>query len=135
MVSYQLTNRPPTNLAYILLLVYYVQIASSLVFLAAIISAGRARKLIIANSKTDCEDSCDECNLSFVLECTEGAVDLFGLDVESAGIVRLCLNGKWGTICDVRDTLWSEKNAQVACIKAGYAGAVNSILQSTLAHT
>ncbi len=49
----------------------------------------------------------------------------------TAGIVEICNNGEWGTICaDSIDSAWSENNAQVACKSAGYSGAINSILQN-----
>ena len=39
-------------------------------------------------------------------------------------------------MCAERDTPWSEKNCQVACRRAGFAGAINPILQSTsVTHT
>ena len=48
-----------------------------------------------------------------------------------AGIVRVCSGGEWGTVCADGFTPWSEKNSEVACRTAGFAGAVNPILQST----
>ena len=39
------------------------------------------------------------------------------------------MGGVWGTIAaDSSDTPWSEKNAQVACIQAGFSGVLNVIL-------
>eukprot|EP00731_Ephydatia_muelleri_P010222 Em0005g808a len=50
-----------------------------------------------------------------------------------AGIVEVCLNGTWGTVCaDSPNTLWSEKNAQVFCQGRGFSGALNPVDQSTL---
>lgn len=66
-------------------------------------------------------------------ECSEGDVEFVGLSVSHAGIVRVCVNGVLGTICAAQNDPWSEKNCQVACRKAGYSGAVNPIIQSTLA--
>ena len=64
-------------------------------------------------------------------DCTEGEVEFVGLSVDYAGIVRVCHNGVWGTICADEFTPWSEKNCQVACRSAGYSGAVSPILQET----
>eukprot|EP00731_Ephydatia_muelleri_P010229 Em0005g815a len=50
-----------------------------------------------------------------------------------AGIVEVCLNGTWGTVCaDSPNTLWSEKNAQVFCQGLGFSGALNPVDQSTV---
>eukprot|EP00731_Ephydatia_muelleri_P010237 Em0005g823a len=52
--------------------------------------------------------------------------------VTYAGIVEVCLNGTWGSVCaDSPDTLWSEKNAQVFCQGLGFSGALNPVDQST----
>eukprot|EP00731_Ephydatia_muelleri_P010179 Em0005g765a len=49
-----------------------------------------------------------------------------------AGIVEVCLNGTWGSVCaDSPNTLWSEKNAQVFCQGLGFSGALNPVDQST----
>ena len=49
-----------------------------------------------------------------------------------AGIVEVCLNGVWGTVCtDSPNTLWSEKNAQVFCQGLGFSGVLNPVDQST----
>ena len=63
-------------------------------------------------------------------------MQLEGLSSNLAGIVEICHNGVWGTICGKPDTIpWSEKNAQVVCRQLGYSGALNSILQDTYEHT
>ena len=50
----------------------------------------------------------------------------------NAGRVEICMGGVWGTIAaDSVATPWSEKNAQVACIQAGFSGVLNVILQET----
>ena len=57
-----------------------------------------------------------------------------------AGIVEVCHNGYWGTICtDSLTRSWSEKNAHMACWNVVdpvtqihlYSGALNSIILST----
>ena len=59
-------------------------------------------------------------------------MEFVGLSVSYAGIVRVCVDGVWGTICS--ESAWSLKNCQVACRSAGYSGAVSPILQDTLVH-
>ena len=52
--------------------------------------------------------------------------------IDNAGRVEICMGGVWGTIAaDDITTPWSEKNAQVACIQAGFSGVLNVILQET----
>ena len=52
--------------------------------------------------------------------------------IDNAGRVEVCMGGVWGTIAtDSIATPWSEKNAQVACIQAGFSGVLNVILQRT----
>ena len=52
--------------------------------------------------------------------------------IDNAGRVEICMGGVWGTIAaDSIATPWSEKNAQVACIQAGFSGVLNVILQRT----
>ena len=67
--------------------------------------------------------------------CREGSVRLVqtrSITLSNAGLVEVCLNGVWGTVCaDSLTTPWSEKNAQVLCKQLGYSGALNSILQDT----
>lgn len=40
--------------------------------------------------------------------------------------MEVCHSLVWGTIA-TDGSLWSEKNAQVACRGAGYSGALNSV--------
>ena len=74
--------------------------------------------------------------------CTEGTVTLvtFNPNDPYAGIVEVCHNGVWGTICaDSLATSWSEKNAHIACMNViapdspnlPYPGALNSVILST----
>ena len=68
---------------------------------------------------------------------TEGDVQIYQTNsfgsVGNAGRVEVCLGRVWGTIAaDSITTPWSEKNAQVACIQAGFKGGVlNVVLQET----
>ena len=67
--------------------------------------------------------------------CQEGSVRLvetasISNTLNNAGLVQVCRNGVWGTVCaDSLTTPWSEKNAQVVCNQLGFSGALNSILQ------
>ena len=72
----------------------------------------------------------------------EGDVKLapFNSKDRYAGIVEVCHNGYWGTICtDSLTRLWSEKNAHMACWNVidpvtqtkPYSGALNSVILST----
>ena len=51
--------------------------------------------------------------------CTHGAVRLVGGNSQYEGNVEVCINGIWGTICDIS---WSTNDALVACSNAGYPG-------------
>eukprot|EP00731_Ephydatia_muelleri_P019576 Em0012g401a len=73
----------------------------------------------------------------------EGDVKLapFNSKDRYAGIVEVCHNGYWGTICiDSLTRLWSEKNAHMACWNVidpvtqtkPYSGALNSVILSTV---
>ena len=72
----------------------------------------------------------------------EGVVKLapFNSNDRYAGIVEVCHNGYWGTICtDSLTRSWSEKNAHIACWNVidpvtqnkPYSGALNSVILST----
>ena len=69
--------------------------------------------------------------------CQEGSVRLvetasISNTLNNAGLVQVCRNGVWGTVCaDSLTTPWSEKNAQVVCKQRGFSGALNSIQQDT----
>ena len=46
----------------------------------------------------------------------------------NAGRVEICINSVWGTIATGSNIIpWSEKNTQVACRRAGFRGAINSV--------
>ena len=49
--------------------------------------------------------------------CETGDVRLVGgVANSSSGVVELCVNGVWGTICDYKNE-WTEENAAVVCRK------------------
>ena len=58
--------------------------------------------------------------------------DSFPRSANNSGRVEICMGRVWGTIAaDSITTPWSEKNAQVACIQAGFSGVLNVVLQET----
>ncbi len=65
--------------------------------------------------------------------CSEGAVRIVGTPsfgaggAGGAGRVEVCRSGVWGTVATQSGSLWSEKNAQVACRQAGFSGVLNSV--------
>lgn len=60
--------------------------------------------------------SCFFC--SFSAPCTNGDVELFGSSVARAGIVRVCMNGEWGKVCDGwRDPYF----ASIVCSQLGFS--------------
>ena len=48
--------------------------------------------------------------------CTNGTLRLINGTVESAGRVELCINGVWGTVCNL-----DNHDAQVVCRQMGYS--------------
>ena len=54
-------------------------------------------------------------NSSF--ECQTGEVRLVGGQEESEGRVEVCINGEWGTVCDVG---WGSQEAQTVCRQLGF---------------
>ena len=52
-----------------------------------------------------------------VLVCSDGDVRLRGTTKATEGIVEICINGEWGSVCD---NGWSFRDAAVVCRQLGY---------------
>ena len=82
--------------------------------------------MVVTNSSTAQTSSCQEGSVRLVETAS------ISNTLNNAGLVQVCRNGVWGTVCaDSLTTPWSEKNAQVVCKQLGFSGALNSILQDT----
>ena len=51
------------------------------------------------------------------MSCTNGDIHLVGGSSESEGMVEICYQNYWGTICDHS---WDRRDAQVVCSQLGY---------------
>ena len=52
------------------------------------------------------------------VNCTEGDIRLYGGSKPNEGILHICTNGAWGTVC--LNSYWSNNEANVACRELGY---------------
>lgn len=48
--------------------------------------------------------------------CTQGSVRLSGAGSHRYGIVEVCVNGTWGTVCN---EFWDDMDAKVVCRQLG----------------
>ena len=62
-------------------------------------------------------ESCIQTSTIAVQSCTNGTVRLANGPLESAGIVEVCINGVWGTVCHGG---WDNNAARVVCRQLGY---------------
>ena len=54
----------------------------------------------------------------YIAKCEHGDVRLYGSSYSTIGIVSLCINGTWGTICGDK---WDNNDASVVCKHLGYS--------------
>ena len=55
-------------------------------------------------------------------ECsTDGLIRLGGRSLARQGRVEICVEGRWGTVCD---TSWDSRDAAVACRQLGYNNSI-----------
>ena len=50
--------------------------------------------------------------------CTHGALRLVDGRSSNEGLVEICINGVWGTVCD---SGWDDNDARVVCRRLGYS--------------
>ena len=54
----------------------------------------------------------------FLLVCANGDIRLSGGVNDNEGLVEICYNATWGTVCD---NMWGPTNANVACRQLGFS--------------
>ena len=57
--------------------------------------------------------------IPYIIACTDGGIRLAGGTQPNEGRVEVCLNSRWGTVCD---DAWGTVDASVACRQLGYSG-------------
>ena len=57
--------------------------------------------------------------------CSNGAVRIAGRSTMTTGIVEVCINSTWGTICALN---WTNVNSLVVCRQLGYQNGIYDIV-------
>ena len=52
------------------------------------------------------------------VNCTEGDIRLYGGSKPNEGILHMCTNRAWGSVCN--NGYWSNNDVNVACYELGY---------------
>ncbi len=68
--------------------------------------------------------ACHKSNIDLYAGCTTGEVRLVGRDSDLEGRVEICLNNRWGTVCD---QMWDTTDAGVICRQLGFSGIIISL--------
>ena len=59
-----------------------------------------------------------KCTCTHYVACIDGSIRLIGGTRPNEGRVEVCLNNRWGTVCD---DAWGTVDASVACRQLGYS--------------
>ena len=60
-------------------------------------------------------------NIKSADDCITGDMRLVGGETEAEGRVEICINRRWGTMCDNE---WTEKHTAVVCRHLGFSGVI-----------
>lgn len=52
-------------------------------------------------------------------ECDDGDTHLVGGPTQYEGMVEVCVNKAWGSICGYADTGWGDEEARIVCTQIG----------------
>ena len=70
----------------------------------------------LGDSQYCCTSFCNGISLARTADevCMRGAVRLVGGVTNSSGLLEVCVNGVWGTVCDYLEE-WNYENVAVVC--------------------